>query len=92
MDQPQWLVFAADLLLSWMQEYLSQNMAGITGLVTEMTEKEKYQACCIRIIGAEDHFGDMDFKVCGTRDGVTGFQLDLNADLPFDIAKEAIVR
>ena len=29
------------------------------------------------IIGAEDHFGDMDFKVCGTRDGVTGFQLDL---------------
>ena len=29
------------------------------------------------ILGAEDHFGDMDFKVCGTRDGITGFQLDL---------------
>ena len=29
------------------------------------------------IIGSEDHFGDMDFKLCGTRDGVTGFQLDL---------------
>ncbi|MGE4564580.1 MAG: polyribonucleotide nucleotidyltransferase [Victivallaceae bacterium] len=29
------------------------------------------------IIGSEDHFGDMDFKVCGTRDGITGFQLDL---------------
>ena len=29
------------------------------------------------IIGAEDHFGDMDFKLCGTKDGVTGFQLDL---------------
>ncbi len=29
------------------------------------------------IIGAEDHFGDMDFKVCGTEDGITGFQLDL---------------
>ncbi|QSH41158.1 polyribonucleotide nucleotidyltransferase [Lentisphaerota bacterium ZTH] len=29
------------------------------------------------IIGAEDHFGDMDFKVCGTREGITGFQLDL---------------
>jgi polyribonucleotide nucleotidyltransferase len=43
------------------------------------------------IIGAEDHFGDMDFKVCGTRDGVTGFQLDLKIQgLPFDIAKEAI--
>lgn len=29
------------------------------------------------IIGAEDHFGDMDFKVCGTEEGITGFQLDL---------------
>ena len=29
------------------------------------------------IIGCEDHFGDMDFKLCGTREGVTGFQLDL---------------
>ena len=43
------------------------------------------------IIGAEDHFGDMDFKLCGTRDGVTGFQLDLKIQgLPFDIAKEAV--
>ena len=43
------------------------------------------------IIGAEDHFGDMDFKVCGTRQGVTGFQLDLKIQgLPFDIAKEAV--
>ena len=33
----------------------------------------------------------MDFKVCGTRSGVTGFQLDLKIQgLPFDIAKEAI--
>jgi polyribonucleotide nucleotidyltransferase len=29
------------------------------------------------IIGAEDHGGDMDFKVAGTRDGITGFQVDL---------------
>ncbi len=29
------------------------------------------------ILGSEDHFGDMDFKLCGTEDGVTGFQLDL---------------
>jgi polyribonucleotide nucleotidyltransferase len=29
------------------------------------------------IIGSEDHFGDMDFKLCGTEVGVTGFQLDL---------------
>tara|TARA_B100001123_G_scaffold246431_2_gene275411 strand:+ start:823 stop:3486 length:2664 start_codon:yes stop_codon:yes gene_type:complete len=45
------------------------------------------------IIGAEDHFGDMDFKIAGTREGVTGFQLDLKIQgLPFDIAKEAIAR
>lgn len=29
------------------------------------------------ILGAEDHCGDMDFKVSGTRDGITGFQVDL---------------
>jgi polyribonucleotide nucleotidyltransferase len=29
------------------------------------------------ILGAEDHCGDMDFKVAGTRDGITGFQVDL---------------
>ena len=31
------------------------------------------------IIGEEDFFGDMDFKVCGTRNGITGIQLDLKA-------------
>ena len=31
------------------------------------------------ILGEEDFFGDMDFKVCGHREGVTGFQLDLKA-------------
>ncbi len=45
------------------------------------------------IIGAEDHFGDMDFKICGTRTGITGFQLDLKIHgLPMDIAKEAITK
>ncbi len=43
------------------------------------------------ILGAEDHFGDMDFKIAGTREGITGFQLDLKIQgLPFDIAREAI--
>jgi polyribonucleotide nucleotidyltransferase len=31
----------------------------------------------VDILGAEDHCGDMDFKVAGTRDGITGFQVDL---------------
>ena len=44
------------------------------GLVTDDTGKE---LLLTDIIGAEDHFGDMDFKVCGTEEGITGFQLDL---------------
>jgi len=48
------------------------------GLVTEYEgEKLKRYTTLTDIIGSEDHFGDMDFKLCGTRDGVTGFQLDL---------------
>lgn len=43
------------------------------------------------ILGEEDHFGDMDFKLAGTTKGITGFQLDLKiSGLPFDIAKAAI--
>ncbi len=50
-------------------------VAGIScGLVT--AEDGRY-LLLTDILGAEDHFGDMDFKVCGTRKGVTGFQLDL---------------
>lgn len=50
-------------------------VAGIScGLITGDDNK---QVLLTDIIGAEDHFGDMDFKVCGTRNGVTGFQLDL---------------
>ena len=73
---------------------ISKHVAGIsTGLVSQMDKDgniDKY-VVLTDIIGAEDHFGDMDFKVCGTRDGVTGFQLDLKIQgLPFSIAKEAV--
>jgi polyribonucleotide nucleotidyltransferase len=45
------------------------------------------------ILGEEDHFGDMDFKLAGTTKGITGFQLDLKINgLPFDIAKVAIMQ
>ena len=50
-------------------------VAGIScGLVTGDNGKE---LILTDIIGAEDHYGDMDFKVCGTDEGITGFQLDL---------------
>src|SRR5438477_3060645 len=55
-------------------------VAGISiGLVTEHGENQevKRYELLTDIIGSEDHFGDMDFKLCGTDAGVTGFQLDL---------------
>jgi polyribonucleotide nucleotidyltransferase len=54
-------------------------VAGISvGLVTEFEgDVLKRYTTLADIIGSEDHFGDMDFKLCGTREGVTGFQLDL---------------
>ena len=45
------------------------------------------------IQGMEDHYGDMDFKLAGTRHGITGVQLDLKIQgLPIDIAKQAIMQ
>src|SRR5438094_1511175 len=55
-------------------------VAGISvGLVTEVGDDRqlKRYELLTDIIGSEDHFGDMDFKLCGTDNGVTGFQLDL---------------
>ena len=58
---------------------ISKPVAGISvGLVTEYNGDQLARyATMIDILGAEDHFGDMDFKLCGTDVGVTGFQLDL---------------
>jgi len=73
---------------------VSAMIAGISaGLVTKMSESGEITDYKVLtdIIGAEDHFGDMDFKIAGSRDGITGFQLDLKIQgLPFDIAHEAI--
>jgi polyribonucleotide nucleotidyltransferase len=54
-------------------------VAGISvGLVTEFDGAHlKRYSMLSDIIGSEDHFGDMDFKICGTNSGITGFQLDL---------------
>ena len=43
------------------------------------------------ILGEEDAFGDMDFKVAGTREGITGIQLDIKAEgLKFDLLEKAL--
>ena len=45
------------------------------------------------ILGDEDHFGDMDFKVTGTEDGITAIQLDIKAEgLPHKIMVEALAK
>ena len=70
-------------------------VAGIScGLVTEdAAGKIVKHRVLTDIIGAEDHYGDMDFKICGTREGITAFQLDLKIHgLPIAIAKEAIAQ
>ena len=56
---------------------ISNPVAGISiGLIKE---RDKY-VLLTDIIGDEDHFGDMDFKVAGTQNGITGIQLDLKVD------------
>ncbi len=68
-------------------------VAGIScGLVTEFEGEElKRYVTMIDIIGNEDFMGDMDFKICGTSEGVTGFQLDLKLrGLSLDIFLEGV--
>jgi polyribonucleotide nucleotidyltransferase len=69
---------------------ISKMVAGISvGLVTE----GKKTALLTDILGEEDHFGDMDFKVCGTRDGITAIQLDIKIEgIHYDIIRETLHR
>jgi polyribonucleotide nucleotidyltransferase len=69
-------------------------VAGISvGLVTEHDDNDNLKRYLLLadILGSEDHYGDMDFKLSGTREGVTGFQLDLKlGGIPLQIMNEAI--
>ena len=73
---------------------LKRPVAGISvGLVTENNDDGslKEHKMLLDIIGSEDFYGDMDFKLCGTSDGVTGYQLDLKLPgLPLPMLEEAI--
>ena len=68
-------------------------VAGIsTGLVTSKENPDEY-VMLTDIQGIEDFFGDMDFKVGGTKDGITAIQVDIKNDgLTYDIIKEAFER
>ena len=67
---------------------ISKPVTGIAmGLITE---KGKY-AILSDILGDEDHLGDMDFKICGTKDGITACQMDLKVDgLPYEVMEQAL--
>lgn len=69
---------------------IKKPVAGIsTGLVTSKENPNEY-VMLTDIQGIEDFFGDMDFKVGGTRDGITAIQVDIKIDgLTYDIIKEA---
>ena len=72
---------------------LIRPVAGIScGLVTEFEgDNLKRYVTMLDIIGNEDFMGDMDFKLCGTTVGVTGFQLDLKlSGLSLDILLEGV--
>ncbi len=59
------------------------------GLITD-TQNGKF-AVLSDILGDEDHLGDMDFKVCGTRDGITACQMDIKVDgLPYEVLAQAL--
>ncbi|MEJ6719595.1 MAG: polyribonucleotide nucleotidyltransferase [Akkermansiaceae bacterium] len=69
-------------------------VAGISsGLVTEQDADGNMtkHVVILDIIGSEDFYGDMDFKLCGTSEGVTGYQLDLKLPgIPLSILEEGI--
>ena len=72
---------------------IKKPVAGIsTGLVTDKNDPSKY-VMLTDIQGIEDFFGDMDFKVGGTKDGITAIQVDIKVDgLSYEIIEEAFNR
>lgn len=71
---------------------LKKPVSGIAMGLIKDTKSEKY-VILSDILGDEDHLGDMDFKVTGTRDGITATQMDIKVDgLSFDILTKALAQ
>jgi len=67
--------------------------AAVAGISIGLVADETHHVLLTDILGAEDHYGEMDFKVAGTRRGITGIQLDLKrTGLPLTWVKEALER
>lgn len=63
----------------------------VAGIAMGLIKEDEEIRILTDILGDEDHLGDMDFKVAGTREGITAFQMDIKiSGLSFDIMEEAL--
>ena len=63
----------------------------VAGIAMGLIKEGEKIAVLSDILGNEDHFGDMDFKVCGTTEGITGFQMDIKIKgISFEIMQKAL--
>ena len=85
-------VCAATLALMDAGVQIKKPVTGIAmGLISE--NQGKKFAVLSDILGDEDHLGDMDFKVCGTKDGITAAQMDIKVDgLSYEILEQALTQ
>jgi len=70
---------------------MKKPVSGIAmGLISDEKDHNNY-AILSDILGDEDHLGDMDFKVCGTSDGITACQMDIKIEgLSYEILEKAL--
>ncbi len=67
--------------------------APVAGIAMGLMKEGDRVAILSDILGAEDHLGDMDFKVTGTRHGITAFQMDIKiGGITFEIMEQALAR
>jgi polyribonucleotide nucleotidyltransferase len=65
----------------------------VSGIAMGLISDNKKFAILSDILGDEDHLGDMDFKVTGTKDGITATQMDIKVDgLPYEILEKALMQ
>jgi polyribonucleotide nucleotidyltransferase len=65
----------------------------VSGVAMGLISKDGHFAILTDILGDEDHLGDMDFKVTGTRDGICGVQMDIKVDgLSMDVMRKALAQ
>ena len=71
---------------------IKKPVAGVAmGLITDAERPNDRYAILTDILGDEDHLGDMDFKVTGTKDGITATQMDIKVDgLSYDVLEQAL--